>query len=309
MGFSVIDSTGRIKVNKTGSPGPTGATGATGSTGAQGLSGALGGVILADDPIYNDDFPQPTTVDLSNRVMNNLPVTNLAGGVGANSGTFWRGDGTWSAPGFVPGSFGDTGSPEIYIMSSATVGAINNVNGAFSSVGATVVSDTVAQWTRLTSSVAGTVADFQSSNTFGFVDPGLTFWSRIRTGSDITNVRIWIGLTNATFTNVDTHAGNCCAIRYSTAVPDGGWVGVTRSVATGLQSVTSTIAAIAASTLYTIQITVNNGGTLVTFTVNGASQTLSANIPTGVVINMCAAVVEISTATKILDVKYIKLWR
>lgn len=98
-----------------------------------------------------------------------------------------------------------------------------------------------------------------------------TFNILLQTGADITNVRIWVLLTNAALADADDLGGasQYLGFRYSTVAVDGGWVGVSRD-AGGVQSVTGPVVAIAPSTYYRLQIRYD--GTSMYFSVNGGAE-------------------------------------
>jgi hypothetical protein len=71
------------------------------------------------------------TVRLASDVTGNLPVTNLNAGTGANSGSFWRGDGQWAPPaggGDVVGPAGGGVDGEL-VSYSGTTGKVIKASG------------------------------------------------------------------------------------------------------------------------------------------------------------------------------------
>lgn len=132
-----------------------------------------------------------------------------------------------------------------------------------------------------TGTTAGLRAGFASSRFDLFeTDSEPIFEFVLTTGATLTNLRIWIGICNADLNvNADDEGGTTqyMAFRYSSVVPDGGWVGVCRD-GTTQSAATATVAAIAASTRYKLKI--RKAGSSVFFSVNGGTeQSISSNLP------------------------------
>lgn len=124
-----------------------------------------------------------------------------------------------------------------------------------------------------TSAVAGTIRGWTSTSAVARTNHRPIAYFRLGTGTTITNVRYWIGLTNAAFTDADNQVTKMVGFRYSTVAADGGWRGVCDDGTT--QTLTSTVAAIAANTFYTFKIDCSDANNAVFSIDGGVTQTLT----------------------------------
>lgn len=133
----------------------------------------------------------------------------------------------------------------------------------------------------LSSPSTGTQAGLQS-NSRSLVQPVMNpdFTAILRTPSDLTNMRIWVGLASSTFPNSGDDLGDEGAVfRYSPGAGDTSWTPVTRDATT--QNVGTAIGPpLTADTIYRLRIwTVNDGATWKFSVDGGVEQNVSTNVP------------------------------
>lgn len=158
---------------------------------------------------------------------------------------------------------------------------------AGTAVGAGALSEANDTTTTLVSvaiaATAGTLGGHRTT-TFDLVRTGYdpVFEAVIKTGADITNYRIFVGIISQAVTNVDDHAGagaSLVGFVYSTVRGDAGWMGLCADGATQTLS-SGAVAAIAAATVYHLRIRVDSGSGIAYFSVDdGTEVAISATLP------------------------------
>jgi hypothetical protein len=128
-GYASLDATGKIPVAQAPPAPVTTVAGRQGDVVLTKTDVGLGNVDNTSDATKNaaavtltnktiNGANNTLTVRLGSDVTGNLPVTNLNAGTGANSGSFWRGDGQWAPPaggGDVVGPAGGVVDGEVYL--------------------------------------------------------------------------------------------------------------------------------------------------------------------------------------------------
>lgn len=131
-------------------------------------------------------------------------------------------------------------------------------------------------------STTGTVSGIRGSQGIvGWLDNDFDAVFKIRPSTDVTTVRYWVGFASTTPTASDDNGGNAIMVRYSTEVPDAGWIGYVRNSTGPTSSTTTSLGSVTADTVYRIRIRfVRSGTPTAYFSVNdGTEQALTSGIP------------------------------
>jgi hypothetical protein len=194
--------------------------------------------------------------------------------------------------------------------SMTLVSALNSAAAYIGASGVTFASTLGFGSTRQTGAVAGNqegVREAAASGVFTLFNPVSDFL--IRTGSNISSVRIWVFLLNGgTSFDSDTMGGGAwdgVGFRYSTVAGDPGWVGVTSDAAS--QTVSGIVAAIAASTDYRLRIRIESATAY--FSVNGGDEVaVSTTMPDDSTILRWAVAV-VTQAASSREITFYRCWQ
>lgn len=152
-----------------------------------------------------------------------------------------------------------------------------------------------------TAAVANDLAGWSGSYAQTRPSYGPSYAVSVRTHSDITSTRIWVGWTNAALTADTNNSNHLCAFRYSTAAGDTNWQAC-RSNGTA-QACTDTTVAVAASTTYELAIDGQVSGRC-SFYVNGVlrATTTSGSTSSAVTVGPQTTVETLAAAARAIHI-------
>jgi hypothetical protein len=290
VAWRVLDASGNVKLSTFGSGAslPDPVTVAHGGTGLTTVS--QGDLLYASADGVISRLAKDAT---GTRVLTNLGTSNAP---------------TWTDP-----TTGLSVIPRPTVRKSAwtlsSAGGTTPTNVAWSTTpnATTGVIDASSGWLRYTTgAVAGNQAGIRVSADWCWLDHEPFIEAAIRTGSTIANCTIWVALSNVgagLITNsADQHLLKGCGFRFDSASDSGMWVPWTADGTT--QTIGTAVAAIAASTIYTLTFKVNTGaGTFDAYVNNGTHQTTTIGAAAlGTAMRLNLQITNTAAAAKSLDI-------